>query len=398
MTDRPAPDRPPSGEVLARSFEQALRQDSGVHRLWRGPSHELRAAAQQGELTFARLRLLIVASFSFLPALHLLDGEMPVEGWLGALVITGALALGWILLRLARERELYPWVSFASTLTDVTLLTITLGLYSWLSDPLIATNSQFTWGIYLMIITASALRYDPRVCLWAGGMAIAQYIALALLCRSRLLQGVPLDSPEYGVFSWQTQAARLILMAATTILAWVLVRRAEQLWRLSVRDARTGLYIHGFLVDRLDALLARAQRSGEPVSVAMIDVDRFKETNDRFGHAAGDEVLSAIATALSRSVRPQDLAGRYGGDEFALLMGGLDAGPAIERMEQLRRSLEGVSFTVAGRAAPPLSVSIGVATGPAEGATAKALLARADERLYAAKQQGRGQVRGTSSG
>ncbi len=371
-----------------------MRHDSGVRQVWRRPSHELRAAAQQGELLFARLRLLIVASFSFLPALHLLDGEMPVEGWLGALVIAGALALGWILLRLARERELYPWVSFASTFLDATLLTLTLGLYSWLADPLIATNSQFTWGIYLLIITASALRYDPRVCLWAGGMAMAQYTLLALLCRSRLLDRVPLESPEYGVFSWQTQTARLILMAATTVLAWALVRRAEQLWRLSVRDARTGLYNHSFFVDRLEAVLARAARSGEPVSVAMMDVDRFKETNDRFGHAAGDEVLAVVAKAVSRFVRPQDLVGRYGGDEFAMLMSGLDTATAAERMEQLRRALEGLSFKGAGHAAQPLSISIGVATGPAEGATAQALLARADERLYAAKEHGRGQVRG----
>ncbi len=398
MTDSPPAGPPaPGQEPARRSFEAALKRDSGVRHLWRRPSVELRAAAQEGERLFARIRLLVVAVFSLFPLLLLLGGEAPVEGWLGALVVLAALGLGWILLRLADGRELRPWLSFASTFVDVSLLTAALALFSAFSDPLVATNSQFTWGIYLLMITASALRYDRRVCLWTGGLAILQYSGLALLLRAMLLRAAPEASPAYGVFSWQTQAARLILMLATTTLAWVLVGRSEQLWRLSVRDARTGLFNHSFFVDRLDGILARAARSAEPVAVAMIDVDRFKATNDRFGHAMGDQVLAAIAATLARAVRPQDMICRYGGDEFALAMVGLDAETAEARMESLRRSIETLSFTVAGRAAPPLSISIGVATAPADGATARALLAQADQRLYAVKERGGGQVRGAGA-
>jgi diguanylate cyclase (GGDEF)-like protein len=382
-----------STDALERSFEDAVRRESGVRKLWTAPRFELRAAAHEGELLFSRLRVVIVAVFSVFPVLHLLDGGIPVEGWLGGLVILGSLALSVLLLHLASARELLPWVSFASTWADVSILTVALALYSWLADPLIATNSQFTWGIYLLMIAASALRYDPRVCLWTGGWAVLEYGGLVALCRWRLADPAA-SSSDYGIFSWQTQAARVILMVLSTFLAFVLVRRAEQLWRLSVRDARTGLYTHTFFVDRVAEVLARAERSGEPVTLAMMDVDRFKEINDRYGHAAGDRVLETLATAVRHGVGRHDVVSRYGGDEFAVLMPGLSSEHARRRISDLVAALPSLAFSAEGERMPPPSISVGLATAPADGRNADELLHQADRRLYAVKQSGRGDVLG----
>jgi diguanylate cyclase (GGDEF)-like protein len=381
-----------STEALERSFEDAIRRDSGVRKLWAQPRLELRAAAHEGELLFARLRIAIVAVFSVFPTLHLLEGGTGGETWVGGLVILGSLALSILLLRLASARYRLPWLSFASTWVDVSILTATLALYARLFDPLIATNNQFSWGIYLLTIAASALRYDPRVCLWTGGWAVLQYLALVLLCRGLLLDGE--ISVRYGAFSWHAQAARVILMLVASFLAWVLVRRAEQLWRLSVRDSRTGLYNHSFFVDRLDEVLAHAERSGAQVSVAMIDIDHFKDINDAFGHAAGDRVLETLALALRHGVGARDLVGRYGGDEFAVLMPSTSADRARRLMADLLAALPSLSFRARDESIPPPSISIGLATAPADGRSAADLLQRADQRLYAVKESGRGDVLG----
>ncbi|MEZ5330538.1 MAG: GGDEF domain-containing protein [Thermoanaerobaculia bacterium] len=379
-----------STDALERSFEDAVRRDSGVRHLWTQPRLELRAAAQEGELLFAHLRIVVVAAFAVFPVFELLDGRMGLEAWLGALVILGCLALSGILLRLASAEEVPAWVSFASTWVDISILTTTLAVYAGLSDPLIATNSQFTWGIYLLTIAASALRYDPRVCLWAGGWSVFEYLALVLFFRWRLEQG----SVEYGSFSWYTQAARVLLMLVATFVAWVLVRRAEELWRLSVRDARTGLYNHTFFVDRLEDVLGRAERVDRPVSLAMIDIDHFKDVNDRYGHAAGDRVLEGLARALRYGVGRHDLVGRYGGDEFAILMPGLPSERASRRIADLLASLPGLTFATAEGPSPLPSISVGLATSPEDGRTAADLLQSADRRLYAVKEQGRGTVLG----
>lgn len=381
-----------STDALERSFEDAVRRDSGVRKLWTQPRLELRAAAQEGELFFARLRIAIVAVFVPFPLLRLAESREALEAWLGALVVLGALVLAVVLLRLASTRESLPWLAFASTWVDVSILTAALALYAWLSDPLAATNSQFAWGIYLLMIAASALRYDPRICLWAGGWAALQYLSLVAASRYRLAHD--LDSAVYGAFTWNTQAARVILMLLTSFLAWVLVRRAEQLWRLSVRDPRTGLFNHTFFVDRLEETLARAERAALPVTLAMVDVDNFKQINDRYGHAAGDRVLEAVATALSQGVRSHDLVGRYGGDEFAVLMPGASLEQARRRMSDLVATLANLEVAVRSDTIPPPSISVGLATAPADGATAANLLHSADRRLYTVKEQGRGDVLG----
>ena len=135
-----------------------------------------------------------------------------------------------------------------------------------------------------------------------------------------------------------------------------------------------------------------AMRSGRSLSVVMGDIDRFKTVNDRYGHLAGDEVLSAFAARMTELCRPSDLACRYGGEEFALVMPGMTAAKACERAELLRAAIEATSVKC-GDAVIAVTASFGVASFPECGKTTLDLVSAADEALYSAKRGGRNQVR-----
>jgi diguanylate cyclase (GGDEF)-like protein/PAS domain S-box-containing protein len=151
------------------------------------------------------------------------------------------------------------------------------------------------------------------------------------------------------------------------------------------RDHLTGLYNRRRLHEELRRQIGRVTRTGEPAMLAMIDLDRFKDVNDRDGHAAGDELLRAVGEALAGRLRRSDTLGRLGGDEFAAILVGADeeAGAAIARM------LVGAVDDVAGDAA--VSASVGLARIEADDEP-DSVLARADEAMYAAKASGRGAV------
>ncbi len=156
-------------------------------------------------------------------------------------------------------------------------------------------------------------------------------------------------------------------------------------------DPLTGLYNRRGLEPLLDQALARASRTGEEISVLLIDIDYFKTVNDELGHAAGDRALQEVASALKNAIRPSDVAVRLGGDEFAVLLAGADATGAMVVCDRVRRTLARVN-PLAPR---PLTLSIGVAdlsvldrpvAGPASRA---AIMAAADAALYIAKANGR---------
>jgi diguanylate cyclase (GGDEF)-like protein len=160
----------------------------------------------------------------------------------------------------------------------------------------------------------------------------------------------------------------------------------------SRRDALTGLANRRAFEEELAREVARSGRSGGPLSVVALDVDRFKAVNDGHGHAAGDAVLREVAARACAAVRAGDLAARIGGEEFALLLPGAALPGALELAERLRAAIAAAPVE-AGGARLAVTVSLGCATlGPGE--PADALLARADARLYEAKRSGRDRVRG----
>lgn len=165
----------------------------------------------------------------------------------------------------------------------------------------------------------------------------------------------------------------------------------DELRRLASTDFLTGVVNRRAFVERLTQELDRVRRFTEPACLLMLDIDHFKDVNDRLGHAAGDEVLRHLATTAVDSLRRIDLFGRLGGEEFGVLLPGTDIDGACDFAERLRCRIEASPATTT-RGPVGLTVSLGVATLDAADPDADAVLARADAALYRAKVAGRNRV------
>ena len=186
----------------------------------------------------------------------------------------------------------------------------------------------------------------------------------------------------------------LILLSLGFVL--ISTDRADDLNRqLATRDELTGLANRRSLNEVLASEWARAKRSGQPLALAMIDIDHFKRYNDHYGHQAGDECLKRIARDIQMNARRTgDLAARYGGEEFLLILPDADAAVALRLAEGLRKSIESLDLPHAHSPAGKVTVSVGVAAlDDACYPDAESLLRAADDALYRAKDLGRNQVR-----
>jgi diguanylate cyclase (GGDEF)-like protein len=163
----------------------------------------------------------------------------------------------------------------------------------------------------------------------------------------------------------------------------------EETQRLADSDALTGLQNRRRATQRMEHELSRARRYGTAFSVLLCDVDHFKSVNDRFGHNMGDEVLTKVAHTLKQTQRQVDLAGRWGGEEFLVLLTNTDAEGARATAERLRAAVEAIPAFEGGP--EHVTCSIGGATFAGED-SATAFLERADQALYRAKERGRNRV------
>jgi diguanylate cyclase (GGDEF)-like protein len=166
----------------------------------------------------------------------------------------------------------------------------------------------------------------------------------------------------------------------------------DALREMALRDGLTGMYNRRYLEDALNRELHRAERNGKPVSVVMIDIDHFKHFNNRYGHDAGDFVLSAVARAITKGIRPSDIACRYGGEELAVVLSEASLESACARAEQLRLAIRNTNLVHLGQTLPAPTASFGVSVYPANGTKPADLLKAADQALYRAKQDGRDRV------
>ena len=188
--------------------------------------------------------------------------------------------------------------------------------------------------------------------------------------------------------------------AVATALGNALLYRAVA--EATLRDGLTGLYNHRYFQERLAAEIARAERSGKPISLLFFDIDHFKSLNDTHGHPIGDRVLAGVAEILRNSsrvsdaglkLRSQDVAARYGGEEFCLVLPETPREEAKQKAERLRLAVE--TFPFPGRETQPggkISVSVGLAEYPRDASDARSLVEAADMALYAAKRGGRNRV------
>jgi len=244
-------------------------------------------------------------------------------------------------------------------------------------------------------------RYDPvehdEALSAAGGRL--QSVALIPLRRGSSVIGMMLfASTDAGRYCPSHSTDFLAYLGSTASFALENAINRTRLLHDGLTDALTGLHNRRYLESRLQEELIRSCRTRSPVSFVLLDVDRFKQVNDRLGHPAGDEVLSAVAQRIASTLRAHDVSARYGGEEFAILFQDTDLDRAAMLADRVRRRVCGSAIGLASDALLTVSISAGVASLIPEsrdmdrGMMAKELVSRADHALYRAKKGGRNRI------
>jgi diguanylate cyclase (GGDEF)-like protein len=199
----------------------------------------------------------------------------------------------------------------------------------------------------------------------------------------------PIPDPDSDIFARRSQLASAVVERLALAVANLNLR--ESLRLQAVRDPLTGLYNRRYMQEFLEHALHSAQRRRRPLAVMMLDIDHFKQYNDTYGHAAGDTALAAVGETLVLCVRAEDVACRYGGEEFALILPECSLQQATVRAEEIRNRLKAYR-PKPGQRPSELSVSIGVAAFDESTDRVDLLLKFADDALYQAKRSGRDRV------
>ncbi|MBI3099924.1 MAG: diguanylate cyclase [Planctomycetes bacterium] len=213
--------------------------------------------------------------------------------------------------------------------------------------------------------------------------------------KENLIEGMDAGADDYLLKPYDAGELKARLQAGRRIveLQDQLIAARESLRTQATHDTLTGLWNRGAIIEFLHKEVERARRSSAPLSVAMADLDHFKQINDTRGHAVGDAVLRIAARRLMPCLRPYDSIGRYGGEEFLVVLPGCGEADAVATAERLRNSLGATPIeTSAGPV--PVTLSLGVASSPAgeTGAGEDDLLRASDDALYQAKNGGRNRV------
>ena len=369
--------------TLRQSFTdlwQALRQPRDETLLELGAD---------GEVLLARLRLVIASLLMLLPAINYVAGGSGFESLAGLAGIGVAVLLSQVWLTVARRRRRYPWLPYASAGFDVTVVTMVLLILAF-NEPSAGLNSMVVWGCYPLAVLATALRNDVRVTLFAGLLAVVQFLGVSAWFQ--LATVGPIMSVDYGTVHLSSQLQRAMLLLATTLITMLIVFRMQRLVQLSGTDGLTGLPNRSYLNHRVPRILSDARVVGDTLCLALLDLDFFKRINDEMGHQAGDRALLHVVEVLRLELRRDEPMLRVGGEEFVVLLR-QPLGAAWERMDGLRRKLEAVPFLPGdGAEARRITVSCGVSCCPGDAIDVSGLMRTADLRLRAAKQGGRNRV------
>jgi diguanylate cyclase (GGDEF)-like protein len=284
-----------------------------------------------------------------------------------------------------------------------------------------------TWLTALCMVFGPwlSILLDPNV--YAGDFVPLIYVAMSIQLCSILLQerttimvsviqlggiiAFIILSPQLRAINWPSLIAFIVFSSVIGVLYGFSNKRqmAEiekqrnqlmldeaKLRALSVRDPLTGLYNRRYMEETFDREIQRAIRKQQPLSVIMADIDGFKNINDTIGHVLGDKALVKVSAFLMKSIRVSDVACRFGGDEFCLILPDCTLEEGIRRANTLRVGIEMLHAEEDARS-ESFTLSFGVAAMPEDGITREALLGAADSALYSSKRAGRNRVNGTRS-
>jgi diguanylate cyclase len=328
-------------------------------------------AQQMGPMVHA-LMLVAVAAYLVAASVSALVSASSLPLWLRM-----APALPLVLVAILTRRVRSPLTLSLLTLSCVLLLEIGINLNG------LSRAQGLPWvlpGGLLIPVTSSVI--------WPGRW---DFIAAMTLCALGPLpmillgdDGTGMRVIQYAVYMAVAIGLSAVLRAFMTRTLYAQFRLERQLREQVNTDGLTGLLLRNRFLELAQQRLAQAQL---PTCMLYLDADHFKRLNDEHGHAAGDDALVALAAAMRAQTRPDDLIGRIGGEEFALLLPGLDMRQAAERAERLRLAIHSVQ-----RPDGPLTVSIGIAECSFPGEAIGSLLARADQAMRQAKRSGRDRV------
>jgi len=219
------------------------------------------------------------------------------------------------------------------------------------------------------------------------------YSCLPLMAHGEVLALLHV-SPNSGITisdGTDPEAHYALLRVFTENIALALsnLKLRDSLRQQSIRDPLTGLFNRRYLEESLTIEIERAKRANGPFSIIMLDLDHFKRFNDTHGHEAGDAVLQALGSFLQKHVRGGDIACRYGGEEFTLILPGASLEIAQQRAEQLCEGIRALSVDFKNQVLGPLTLSVGIASFPNHGESGETVLQAADRALYQAKSEGR---------
>jgi diguanylate cyclase (GGDEF)-like protein/putative nucleotidyltransferase with HDIG domain len=235
-------------------------------------------------------------------------------------------------------------------------------------------------------VLANSVVKEPRYVALDPGVRAA--LSLPLMYREELMGVLSLESRREYAFS-QQDVLTLRTLADQLAIALHNARAYQVALEQAITDGLTGLKTHRYFMEALDGEWSRSTRSGHMFSVIMMDLDRFKQVNDRYGHLEGDKVLTAVANLLNDRVRQSNVVARYGGDEFAILMAETRTEQAEILAERLRTHIQADPYLVAHG----VTASFGIGTFPVHGPTQEEILRVADSGMYLAKHQEGNRVR-----
>lgn len=237
--------------------------------------------------------------------------------------------------------------------------------------------------------TARDFRFPASTAEEASGI-FKSVIATPLVIENKVLGIIRMDSPKEFLYTQDDLRLMDIIsdLGAVAIENGLLYSRVQE---LAIRDGLTGLFVRRYFMERFKDEIKRVARKKSALSLLMIDIDHFKDYNDRYGHTAGDLVLKHLARTINAMLREGDMIARYGGEEMAVLLFGSDRRQAQKHAEEIRAKIASTPLLLR-RKEVGITISIGVSGYPEDGTYEEELIKIADERLYKAKAAGRNKV------